>query len=194
VVVVLHRWYHAPAVAPMGDRISLPVSRRVCREQSEPALEHIDQGGAGAMYAVIKTGGKQYRVAQGDVIEVERLKNTEGTATFTPILVVGDDGQTTYGTKDLKPYTVTAKVLGEAKGDKVTSFKFKNKTGSASKSGHRQLHSLIEIVSIATAAAPASAPAPAPAAEPEPAPAPTPTETATESAAPAEGGAEAGPS
>ncbi|MGH2689185.1 MAG: 50S ribosomal protein L21, partial [Actinomycetota bacterium] len=103
------------------------------------------------MYAVIKTGGKQYRVAPGDVIEVEHLKAAEGTATFTPILVVGDDGHTTIGAKDLKPYTVTAKVLGEAKGDKVTSFKYRNKTGYASKSGHRQVHSLIEIVSIGTA-------------------------------------------
>ena len=135
------------------------------------------------MYAVIKTGGKQYRVAQGDVIEVEYLKNAEGTATFTPILVVGDDGHTTIGAKDLKPYTVTAKVLGEAKGDKVTSFKYRNKTGYASKSGHRQLHSLIEIVSIGTAG---DTPAPAPAAASPPAPA------ASETAPPAPGDGDAG--
>ena len=135
------------------------------------------------MYAVIKTGGKQYRVAQGDVIEVEYLKNAEGTATFTPILVVADDGHTTIGAKDLKPYTVTAKVLGEAKGDKVTSFKYRNKTGYASKSGHRQVHSLIEIVSIGTAGA---APATAPAEEAAPSPA------ASGTAPPAPGDGEAG--
>lgn len=137
------------------------------------------------MYAVIKTGGKQYRVAQGDVIEVEYLKNAEGTATFTPILVVDDAGHTTIGAKDLKPYTVTAKVLGEAKGDKVTSFKYRNKTGYASKSGHRQVHSLIEIVSIGAAGA---APAPAPAEEAAPSPA------ASETAPPAPGDGEAGTS
>ena len=132
------------------------------------------------MYAVIKTGGKQYRVAKGDVIEVEHLRHREGTATFTPILVVDDDGQTTYGARDLKPYTVVAKVLGDAKGDKVTSFKFRSKTGYASKSGHRQLHSLIEIVSIgadqdgaasahAEVAAPAAGSAESPAGSAEPA-------------------------
>ena len=121
------------------------------------------------MYAVIKTGGKQYRVAAGDVIEVEHLKHREGTATFTPILVVDDEGRTTYGTRDLKPYTVVAKVLGDAKGDKVTTFKYRSKTGYASKSGHRQLHTMIEIVSIgeegAASAAEVQAAAPAPAAE-----------------------------
>ena len=122
------------------------------------------------MYAVIKTGGKQYRVATGDVIEVEHLKHREGTATFTPILVVGDDGRTTYGAKDLKPYTVVAKVLGDAKGDKVTTFKYRPKSGYASKSGHRQLHTLIEIVSIGEqdggSAAKAKREAPAPGAKP----------------------------
>lgn len=151
------------------------------------------------MYAVIKTGGKQYRVAEGDVIEVEHLRHREGTATFTPILVVGDDGRTTYGAKDLKPYTVVAKVLGDAKGDKVTSFKYRSKTGYASKSGHRQLHSLIEIVSIGTdvggaASAPAATAAPADAAAPAPAAEETPAESPSESAEPAAGGAEAGTS
>ena len=121
------------------------------------------------MYAVIKTGGKQYRVATGDVIEVEHLKHREGTATFTPILVVDDEGRTTYGAKDLKPYTVIAKVLCDAKGDKVTTFKYRSKTGYASKTGHRQLHSLIEIVSIggegsaSSTGTKAAAPAPEPA-------------------------------
>jgi large subunit ribosomal protein L21 len=129
------------------------------------------------MYAVIKTGGKQYRVAAGDVIEVEHLKHREGTATFTPILVVDDDGRTTYGTRDLKPYTVVAKVLGDAKGDKVTTFKYRSKTGYASKSGHRQLHTMIEIVSIggegAGSPAEGQPAAPVPATEPPASPEPS---------------------
>jgi large subunit ribosomal protein L21 len=141
------------------------------------------------MYAVIKTGGKQYRVAKGDVIEVEHLKHQEGTATFTPILVVDDDGQTTYGTRDLKPYTVVAKVVGEAKGDKLTSFKYRSKSGYASKSGHRQLHSLIEIVSIGTEGDGAAA-SPAEAAEPAPAPGQSPAASGPGDAEPAAGGAE----
>jgi large subunit ribosomal protein L21 len=140
------------------------------------------------MYAVIKTGGKQYRVATGDVIEVEHLKHREGTATFTPILVVGDDGQTTYGAKDLKPYTVVAKVLGDAKGDKLTTFKYRSKTGYASKTGHRQLHTLIEIVSIGEEAS--GSPAKVQAAVPAPAPElAEPAEPAEDAAEAAQGGA-----
>jgi large subunit ribosomal protein L21 len=156
------------------------------------------------MYAVIRTGGKQYRVAKGDVLDVEHLRQREGTATFTPILVVGDDGKTIYGARELKPYTVTAKVVGETKGEKTTAFKYRQKTGYASKSGHRQLYSTIEILSIGPddSRAPAGAPPPADAA-PAAAPpdgaqdtgAPAASEaTAAEPAPPAAGGAEAGTS
>lgn len=100
------------------------------------------------MYAVIKTGGKQYRVSEGDVIEVEHLSVKRDRATFTPILVVTDDGKTVYGAKNLKAFTVTAKVVGDAKGDKIHVLKYRPKTGHAAKTGHRQLYSLIEIVSI----------------------------------------------
>lgn len=100
------------------------------------------------MYAVIKTGGKQYKVYQGDVIEIEHLSVKGDATTFTPILVVKDNGETVYGAKELKGYTVSAKVLGDAKGDKLTVFKYRPKSGYASKTGHRQLYSLIEITGI----------------------------------------------
>jgi len=100
------------------------------------------------MYAVIKTGGKQYKVTQGDTLEVEHLVAKDGTASFTPVLIVDDGGETIYGAKALKEYVVSAKVLGDAKGDKVTVFKYRPKSGYASKSGHRQLYSLIEITGI----------------------------------------------
>lgn len=100
------------------------------------------------MYAVIKTGGKQYKVTQGDVIEVEHLKLKGDTASFTPILVVTDSGETVYGAKELKTYTVSAKVLGDAKGDKVQVLKYRPKSGYQTKTGHRQLYSLIEITGI----------------------------------------------
>lgn len=100
------------------------------------------------MYAVIKTGGKQYKVTQGDVLEIEHLNIKGENTTFTPILVVTDDGQTVYGAKELKAYTVSAKLLGDAKGDKLTVFKYRPKSGYASKTGHRQLYSLIEITGI----------------------------------------------
>lgn len=100
------------------------------------------------MYAVIKTGGKQYKVSQGDVLEVEHLKVKSEETTFTPILVVDDKGNTVYGASQLKEYTVGAKILGDAKGDKVTVLKYRPKSGYASRTGHRQLYSLIEITSI----------------------------------------------
>lgn len=99
------------------------------------------------MYAVIKTGGKQYRVAPGDILEVEHLSADGDEVSFTPILVATDGGDTLVG-EQAGGYPVAAKLLGEAKGDKIIVFKYKNKTGYASKTGHRQLYSVIEITSI----------------------------------------------
>jgi large subunit ribosomal protein L21 len=97
------------------------------------------------MYAVIKAGGKQHRVQPGDVIEVELMHGQHGTSiTFTPLLVVDDEGKTHVG-KDLGKAQVKAKLLGEQKGDKVKVFKYRPKTGYARRQGHRQLQSLIEI-------------------------------------------------
>jgi large subunit ribosomal protein L21 len=97
------------------------------------------------MYAVIKTGGKQHKVKTGDVLEVELLSTEDGdTVTFTPLLVVDDDGKSHVG-KDLGNATVTAKLLGEQKGDKVKVFRYRPKTGYAKRQGHRQTMTLIEI-------------------------------------------------
>jgi large subunit ribosomal protein L21 len=97
------------------------------------------------MYAVIKTGGKQHRVQPGDVIEVELMHGQHGTSiTFTPLLVVDDEGKTHFG-KDLGRAQVKAKLLGEEKGEKVKIFKYRAKTGYAKRMGHRQMHSLVEI-------------------------------------------------
>jgi large subunit ribosomal protein L21 len=100
------------------------------------------------MYAVIRTGGKQYKVNEGDTLEVEHLPIKGNRVTFTPILVVTDDGKSIFGRKELRPYSVVAKVVGDAKGDKVDVFKYRSKTGHAVKRGHRQLYSVIEITSI----------------------------------------------
>jgi large subunit ribosomal protein L21 len=122
------------------------------------------------MYAVIRTGGKQYRVKAGDVLEVEHLSTKDDAVTFTPILVSTDDGRTIHG-REAGAYPVAAKLLGDAKGDKVTVFKYRNKSGYAAKTGHRQLYSLIEITSIGGNGAGATEPAAAePTAPAEPAP------------------------
>ena len=99
------------------------------------------------MYAVIKTGGKQHKVQPGDVIEVELMHGIGDTVTFHPLLVVDDDGTTHYG-KEAAKAVVTAKPVGEQKGDKVKIFKYKNKTGYARKAGHRQLLTLLEISTV----------------------------------------------
>jgi len=96
------------------------------------------------MYAVIKTGGKQHKVKTGDVLEVELLGTDEETVTFTPLLVVDDDGKSHVG-KDIAKATVEAKLLGEQKGDKVKVFRYRPKTGYAKRQGHRQTMTLIEI-------------------------------------------------
>ena len=97
------------------------------------------------MYAVIKAGGKQHKVKAGDVLEVELTHGAEGEAmTFTPLLVVDDDGSTLFG-KDAAKAVVKAKLVGEKKGDKVKVFKYRPKTGYAKRQGHRQLFTLIEI-------------------------------------------------
>jgi large subunit ribosomal protein L21 len=96
------------------------------------------------MYAVIKTGGKQHKVQTGDVIEVEKIVQEGETMTFQPLLVVDDDGKTHVGAEAAKA-TVTAKPLGEKKGEKVKIFKYRPKSGYAQRGGHRQLITLLEI-------------------------------------------------
>ncbi|MEW6058719.1 MAG: 50S ribosomal protein L21 [Actinomycetota bacterium] len=104
------------------------------------------------MYAVIKAGGKQQKVKPGDVIEVEFVHGAGETVTFHPLLVVDDDGKTHYG-KEAEKAVVTAKLVGEQKGDKVKIFKYKNKTGYARRQGHRQLMTLLEIAEVSLGAA-----------------------------------------
>jgi len=134
------------------------------------------------MYAVIRTGGKQYRVKTGDVLEVEHLSAKDPKVSFRPVLVSTDDGRTLHG-REAGDFTVEAKMLGDAKGDKVVVFKYKNKTGYANRTGHRQLYSLIEITSIGNAKAqPEPQPEPEVGAEREP-------QTTGESEPPAEAAA-----
>jgi large subunit ribosomal protein L21 len=99
------------------------------------------------MYAVIKTGGKQYRVEEGQELEVELLGQDDGTVQLTPVLLV--DGDTVVSAPDaLAKAKVSAKVVGETKGPKVTGFTYKNKSNQRRRWGHRQRYSSIEITGI----------------------------------------------
>jgi len=104
------------------------------------------------MYAVIKTGGKQTRVAEGERVDVERLGAAVGDEVMlTPVLVV--DGDSVLSTPDeLSGASVTARVVGETKGPKITGFTYKNKTRSRKRWGHRQKYDTIEITGITAGA------------------------------------------
>ncbi len=100
------------------------------------------------MYAIIRTGGKQSKVRQGDVIQVELLKTADEEVSFTPLMVVQEDGTAITDRGALGTATVTAKVLGEAKGPKIDIFKYKNKTGYRRRMGHRQRYTELEVTGI----------------------------------------------
>ncbi|MDP1803943.1 MAG: 50S ribosomal protein L21 [Acidimicrobiales bacterium] len=99
------------------------------------------------MYAVIKTGGKQYKVAQGQKLDVERVTADDGELSFEPLMLV-DGGAVTAGTGALSGAKVTAKVVGETLGPKVVGFRYKNKSNQRRHWGHRQQYTTIEITGI----------------------------------------------
>ena len=100
------------------------------------------------MFAVIKTGGKQYRVAKDDVIVVEKLEGDAGSkVTFSDVLMSGD-GKTVKLGKDLSGFTVTGTLVKTEKGDKVTVFKKRRRNTYRRKIGHRQTESHIKITAI----------------------------------------------
>ncbi len=99
------------------------------------------------MYAVISTGGKQYRVTEGQTLDVELLGQDDGSVTLTPVLVV--DGETVLAGADaLSGASVTANVVGRSKGPKITGFTYKNKSNQRKRWGHRQAYTTIEITGI----------------------------------------------
>ncbi|MBT8240568.1 MAG: 50S ribosomal protein L21 [Acidimicrobiia bacterium] len=100
------------------------------------------------MYAIIKSGGKQAKVSPGDVIEVELLHTQDESVSFTPILVVDDQGSTISDKDSLSKASVTAKVLGDVKGPKLDIFKYKNKSGYRRRKGHRQQYTSLEVTGI----------------------------------------------
>ncbi len=107
------------------------------------------------MYAVIKSGGKQYRVEEGEQLAVELL-GAAGEVELAPVLVV--DGDLVLATpKELEAARVSARVVDEARGPKVTGFTYKPKTNNRKRWGHRQRYSLIEITGISAGGSPKKA-------------------------------------
>ena len=99
------------------------------------------------MYAVIKTGGKQYRVEEGQTLQVERLGDAGSEVELQPVMVVdGDQVLATPG--ELSGASVSARIVGEAKGPKIDGFTYKPKTNNRRRFGHRQTYATIEITGI----------------------------------------------
>ena len=102
------------------------------------------------MYAIIETGGKQYKVQNGDQIRVEKLDAEIGsTVVFDKVLAAGEGSDIKVGTPYLDGLTVEADVVESGKGDKVIIFKYKAKKDYRKKQGHRQPYTLVEITSVA---------------------------------------------
>ena len=101
------------------------------------------------MYAVIKTGGKQHKVAEGEILKVEKLKASEGEPVdITDVLLVEKDGEVTLGSPFIEGAKVTAKILRHGKEDKITIIKMKRRKDYRKKQGHRQNYSEIQIEQI----------------------------------------------
>ena len=101
------------------------------------------------MYAVIVTGGKQYKVAEGDVLFIEKLEVEEGAAvTFEQVLMAGDGENVKVGTPEVDGATVEAKVVKNGKAKKIYVYKMKRKKNYRRKKGHRQPYTKVEITKI----------------------------------------------
>ena len=101
------------------------------------------------MYAVIEAGGKQHKVAEGEILKVEKLKASEGEPVdITDVLLVEKDGEVTLGSPFIEGAKVTAKILRHGKEDKVTIIKMKRRKDYRKKQGHRQNYSEIQIEQI----------------------------------------------
>lgn len=101
------------------------------------------------MFAIVKTGGKQYKVAENDVIIVEKLAGEAGSEiTLDQVLLVGSEGKTTVGSPLVDGASVTAEVIEQGKGDKVIIFKKKRRQNYRRTKGHRQEQTVLRIKSI----------------------------------------------
>jgi len=101
------------------------------------------------MYAVIKTGGKQYRVSEGDSLKIEKLDAAEGgDIEFDQVLMIGDGDQVTVGTPVIEGGTVSATVESHGRGKKVHIFKMRRRKNSRRRMGHRQSYTEVKITGI----------------------------------------------
>lgn len=104
------------------------------------------------MYAIVETGSKQYKVAKGDVLEVERLSSKEGKdIKLDKVLLLSDKEELSVGTPYVKGASIVCEVLGEKRGQKTISFKYRRRHASSKKKiGHRQNYTVLKVKDIVT--------------------------------------------
>ena len=100
------------------------------------------------MYAIIATGGKQYRVSEGDVIYIEKIDAAVDSTGSFDVLLVGNEGDVKVGTPVVEGVKVEGKVVGQIRGEKIIVFKYKSKKNYRHKQGHRQPYTKEEITKI----------------------------------------------
>jgi large subunit ribosomal protein L21 len=131
------RW-RAPGADP-GER--KPTSQS---SSSRPAVSTKET----AVYAIVRAGAKQQKVAVGDVIEIDKVATATGESVQLPVLLLVDGETVTSDAKALDKASVTAEVLGATKGPKIVIQKYKNKTGYKKRQGHRQKYTQVKVTAI----------------------------------------------
>ena len=136
---------------------SCPLRGTPCASSSEPAVVTTGVPGharkeSSRVYAIVRCGGRQEKVALDDVLTVDKLADEEAGSSVTfPALLVVDDGTVISDPAELTAYTVTAEVVGPAKGPKISMIHYRNKTGYKRRQGHRQQYTQVRISGIAKA-------------------------------------------
>ena len=100
------------------------------------------------MYAIVRSGGTQQKVAVGDVIEIDKTSNGVGDSVSLPVLLLVDGDNVTSDAGALAKASVTAEVVGATKGPKITILKYKNQTGYRKRQGHRQKYTQVKVTEI----------------------------------------------
>ena len=100
------------------------------------------------MYAIIATGGKQYRVSEGDVIYIEKIDAQVDSTVSFDVLLMGNDGDVKIGTPVVEGVKVEGKVVGQIRGEKIVVYKYKSKKNYHRRAGHRQPYTKVEITAI----------------------------------------------
>src|SRR3954447_8335648 len=136
-------------VPDAGAVICTTAHREVGLATSAPSSgPHPARGVDPAMYAIVTTGGKQYKVAEGDVIDVEKLDAEPGAEVALSAILLVDGDTVTHEADKLANATITAEVVAQGKGPKIRIHKFKSKTGYHKRQGHRQRLTQLKVTGI----------------------------------------------